>query len=76
MQFSLPNNYLHFKSNAKRLKFKYKSFSGCDFLKTVFMVHYRFLGSLFELFEDTGNLALTVFFCKTAVALFKFYQIT
>lgn len=43
------NVHLHFKRNGgKRLKFKYESFNGSDFLKTAFMVHYRFLGSFFS----------------------------
>lgn len=50
MQFSLPQKKCPFtfqKKWKKRLKFKYESFNGSDFLKTVFMVCYRFLGSFF-----------------------------
>lgn len=50
MQFSLPQKKCPFtfqKKWEKRLKFKYESFNGSDFLKTAFMVHYRFLGSFF-----------------------------
>lgn len=59
------NVHLHFKRNGgKRLKFKYESFNGSDFLKTAFMVHYRFLGSFFlrgELYwRDKKLLALAV----------------
>lgn len=41
------NVHLHFKRNGKKLKFKYESFNGSDFLKTAFTMCYRFLGSFF-----------------------------
>lgn len=52
---SLPQKKCPFtfqKKWKKRLKFKYESFNGSDFLKTAFMVCYRFLGSFFGWGEE------------------------
>lgn len=71
---------------GKKLKFKYESFSGSDFLKTAFMVCYRFFRQVF--FPPWGRALLkrqetfsiscvekNYFLPKTAVALVKFHQI-
>lgn len=86
MQFSLPQKKCPFtfqKKWKKRLKFKYETFNGSDFLKTAFMVCYRFLGRFFlwgALLkrQETFSIGCVEFFFfpKTAAALVKFHQIT